>query len=293
MVQELKQSTAIVVHIGPFVDVTDGFTPEIAVTLSGADEAEVLKHAATTTTSISSLTWTAVTSCDGWYRLSLGTGETDTLGMLEVIVQDDSVCLPVHKEFMVLTANAWDSKYSTDVRDVNVIQWLGSAAAAPTVAGVPEVDITHLGGVTQSATDLKDFADAGYDPATNKVQGVVLCDTTTTNTDMAGTDSAALASVCTEGRLAELDAGSLPTDIAAIPTGDENADALLDRANGIETGLTLRQAQRLIAAAAAGKISGAETTTVVIRNAVADVKARITGTVDADGNRSAVTTDVT
>ena len=35
---------------------------------------------------------------------------------------------------------------------------------------------------------------------------------------MRGTDSAALASVATEARLAELDAANLPTDIAAIPT---------------------------------------------------------------------------
>ncbi len=47
-----------------------------------------------------------------------------------------------------------------------------------------EVDVTSLGGSAQSLTDLKDFADAGYDPGTNKVQGVVLVDTTTTNTDM-------------------------------------------------------------------------------------------------------------
>ena len=57
----------------------------------------------------------------------------------------------------------------------------------PTATGV---NVTQIGGDTQSATDLKDFADAGYDPATNKVQGVVLVDTTTTNTDMRGTDSA-------------------------------------------------------------------------------------------------------
>jgi len=49
---------------------------------------------------------------------------------------------------------------------------------------VPEVDPTHLGGDPQSLTDLKDFADAGYDPATNKVEGVKLADTTTINTDM-------------------------------------------------------------------------------------------------------------
>jgi hypothetical protein len=47
---------------------------------------------------------------------------------------------------------------------------------------VPAVDVTSLGGSAQSATDLKDFADAGYDPSTNKVQGVVLTDTVTTYT---------------------------------------------------------------------------------------------------------------
>jgi hypothetical protein len=74
---------------------------------------------------------------------------------------------------------------------------------------------------------------------------------------------------------------------------DSVADAHLDRAAAIETGLTPRQALRLISAAEGGKVSGAATTTVVIRNAVADSKPRITATVDANGNRSAVVTDVT
>jgi len=81
-----------------------------------------------------------------------------------------------------------------------------------------DVNVTQLGGVVQSLTDLKDFADAGYDPATNKVQGVVLVDTTTSNSDMRGTNSAALASVCTEARLAELDAANLPTNVDSILT---------------------------------------------------------------------------
>jgi len=45
-----------------------------------------------------------------------------------------------------------------------------------------QVDVTQLLGQGQSATDLKDFADDGYDPSTNKVQGVVLTDTVTTYT---------------------------------------------------------------------------------------------------------------
>jgi hypothetical protein len=69
------------------------------------------------------------------------------------------------------------------------------------------------------------------------------------------------------------------------------ADAHLDRANAIETGITPRSAHKLELSSLAGKLSGAATTTVTIRN-VGDTKNRITATVDADGNRSAVTTDV-
>jgi hypothetical protein len=47
---------------------------------------------------------------------------------------------------------------------------------------VNQANVTHLGGSTQSATDLKDFADDGYDPSTNKITGVVLTDTVTTYT---------------------------------------------------------------------------------------------------------------
>ena len=52
------------------------------------------------------------------------------------------------------------------------------------VSGTVDSNLISILGTPQSATDLKDFADDGYDPGTNKVQGVVLVDTTTTNTDM-------------------------------------------------------------------------------------------------------------
>ena len=41
----------------------------------------------------------------------------------------------------------------------NVTQWLGTAAATPTVAGVPEVDITHLAGTTAGVANLKNAFD--------------------------------------------------------------------------------------------------------------------------------------
>ena len=89
------------------------------------------------------------------------------------------------------------------------------------------------------------------------------------------------------------DASDIAALIDAVPNAAENAAGLLDLASGVETGLTPRQALRLITAASAGKLSGAATTTVTIRNAVADSKDRVVATVDADGNRSAITVDLT
>lgn len=82
-----------------------------------------------------------------------------------------------------------------------------------------------------------------------------------------------------------LDAASFDATV-----GQEFADALLDRANAIETGWTARMVLRILAAAVAGKLSGAATATNVIRSII-DAKDRITATVDADGNRSNVTLD--
>lgn len=73
---------------------------------------------------------------------------------------------------------------------------------------------------------------------------------------------------------------------------DAIAAAILDLAAGVETNRTVRQALRLILAALAAKLSGAGTNTVTIRD-TNDSKNRIVATVDASGNRSAVTLDAT
>lgn len=59
----------------------------------------------------------------------------------------------------------------------------------------------------------------------------------------------------------------------------------------IETGFSLQDALRLILSSTAGKVSGAETTTITFRN-VTDDKDRIIATVDANGNRTSITYDV-
>src|SRR3990167_8009424 len=85
------------------------------------------------------------------------------------------------------------------------------------------------------------------------------------------------------------------TDGVALTVAERNAvaDALLDRVDAIEVGLTFRQAVAIMAAALAGKLSGLPGLSPIFRNAVADSKNRISATVDADGNRLTITYDLT
>ena len=160
--QYLKADTVTEVLIGPVVAVGDGFTPVTSLTIAGADEAEIIKHGATTVTAITG-TLAAITSADGYYALDLVTGDVDTEGRLTILINDDSLCLPVRHDFMVVNANVFDSLFAaatTDYLQVDTTQWLGTACATPTVNGVPEVDLTHVAGVTTNVSTLATNVDA-------------------------------------------------------------------------------------------------------------------------------------
>lgn len=135
MTQILRQSTQVVVRVGPFLDVTDGITPETGITLSGADEAELLKAAGAATVSIAGNTWAAIAGADGWYDLTLSTTDTNTVGTLDVVVQDDSECRPVYARFQVIEEAAYDGLYtasagSSTLLPVNVEAINGDGDAA-------------------------------------------------------------------------------------------------------------------------------------------------------------------
>jgi hypothetical protein len=205
MARFLKQSTTITLRYGPFLDDTDFKTEETALSptmeLSKNGGAFAARNSATATAHDS----------NGWYSIEMNATDTNTLGPLTTKV-DAAGHLPVWEHFMVVPAEVYDALVAgtgvgmrSDVRG-----WLGTVPATPTVAGVPEVDLTHIAGDAQSGTDLKDFADAGYDPATNKVQGVVLVDTLTTYTGNTPQTGDAFA------RLGAPAGASVSADIAAI-----------------------------------------------------------------------------
>jgi hypothetical protein len=235
---------------------------------------------------------------------------------------------------------------------VDVLAWLGTAPATPTVAGVPKVDVTHFGGMAgaftfgipstnvqlwggttaqltpellplvgvggigaQGAVDLRaalGLASANLDTQLGDIPTVAEFEartlvaanyaTAANQTTIIGyldTEIAAiLAAVDTEIAAIKAKTDNLPASPAAtgdamtLTSGERDAvaAALLDLAAGIETNRTLRQAMRLILATAVGKLSGAATNTVAIRD-TNDTKDRVTATVDGDGNRSVVTLD--
>lgn len=121
--QLLRANTQVKVVIGPVVAVGDGFTPVTTLSVSTADEAEIMKHDAASVTDISGATFTAITSADGYYNLTLTTSHTDTEGLLTVLINDDSLCLPVKQTFMVLAEAAYDSMFvakDDGFMDVNI-----------------------------------------------------------------------------------------------------------------------------------------------------------------------------
>jgi len=190
--QYLKADTAVKVVIGPVVAVGDGYVPVTTLSLSTADEAEIMKHDAAAVTSISGNTFAAITSADGYYNLTITAAQLDTEGMLTVLINDDSLCLPVRHDFMVVSANVYDSLF---------------AAAATDYL---QVDTIQVGGATEDiATETKqDIIDTNVD--------AILVDTAEIGAAGAGLTALAQASVATEARLAELDAANIPADVDTL-----------------------------------------------------------------------------
>jgi hypothetical protein len=106
----LRQSTAIDIRMGPFVDVADGATPETGITLGAADQAEVLKENGAATVAMAG-TFAAITGADGWYDYTVAAGDVDTVGEVVFVVQDVSVCLPVYVRGFVVEEAVYDAMY--------------------------------------------------------------------------------------------------------------------------------------------------------------------------------------
>lgn len=215
------------------VDATDGITPE---TGEAAGQPQISKNGAAFANT--SATLTAIGN--GSYYVELTAGELDTLGMVTIRFKSANTA-----EFsltgQVVSFDPYDA-----TPPVDVTTWNGTAVVAPNTAGVPVIDLIRIVGglvptpttagvpdvnverwldtlVTLSATSTKpevdinsisddataannmeaDYDGTGFNKSNSEIGTVAV------NTDMRGTENAALASVL--GTLADAAADGDPT----------------------------------------------------------------------------------
>src|SRR3990167_8462250 len=142
----LRQSTAVTVKMGPFVDSVDGNTQETGLTISQADIRLSKNGGAYAQTNNAA---GATHDEKGNYGVPLDTTDTNTLGALRVHIHE-SGALAVWQDFMVVPANVWDSLYGSDNLQVDVTKWLDGTIPAVNVTGVPLVDAKYLLGTIYS-----------------------------------------------------------------------------------------------------------------------------------------------
>jgi len=202
MTQILKQSTAVDVLIGPFVDSTDGYTGEVglspAVKLSKNGQALAAKNDITT----------PVSDADGYYNCELDATDTNTVGTLVLSVVGSATSLPVRHEYQVVEEAVYDALYAASAAGP-----LQSTVAGRTLdvsaGGEAGIDWANVGSPT-TAVDL-----SGTD--------IQLVDTVTTytgNTVQTG-DS--------YGRLGAPAGASVSADVAAVKV--DTAAVLVDTAD--------------------------------------------------------------
>jgi hypothetical protein len=139
----LRQSTAVDLPVGPFVDSTDGNTPETALTITQPDirlkkngAAWAQKNAAQTLTHEE----------DGYYEVSLDTTDTNTLGPLRLSVHEAGA-LHVWHNYLVVTPAEYDRLLVSTARISGTLA-AGSTSASLTSPAFSGTDTSDYVGWT-------------------------------------------------------------------------------------------------------------------------------------------------
>ena len=147
--QLLKQSTTATVTVGPVLD-ADG----VAVTTAVLADFSISKNG-----SVAVLTGATVThSTNGYYTIALTTGNVDTLGRLDLIVNNTAMSMSNHR-YDVIIAQVYDSIVSgSDLLQVDVTQLNGSTQNADRILiGANSNRTVQVTGSNHVAADVHEF----------------------------------------------------------------------------------------------------------------------------------------
>jgi hypothetical protein len=148
----LRQSTAVDVPVGPFLDETDGKTAETALTITQPD-IRLKKNGGAWAQKSAAQTLTHEEA--GWYEVSLSTTDTDTVGHL-VLAVHESGALPVWREFTVLEEAIYDALFAASANAFS------GAAGSTTLTALAAGSVTAAV-IATGAIDADAIADNAID----------------------------------------------------------------------------------------------------------------------------------
>ena len=218
----LKQSTSAVVLVGPVLDASG-----VAVTTAVIGDFTLTKNGTSAAMSGNTISH----AHNGHYAITLTAANTDTIGRLTISVNNTAQAMPVFR-WDICQPTVYDALFTNATNTTG-----GLPAATGAISALAGAVSTYAGGDTAGTTTLltrlpsaislsggavtvgtnndktgysltqafpTNFAALGIN-SSGHVSRVTLVDTTTTNTDMRGTDNAALASAWTATRAGYLD----------------------------------------------------------------------------------------
>jgi len=255
----LKQSTAVSIGLGPFLNDADGKTALTALSIAQAD-IRLKKNAGSWAQK--SQANAAAHQENGWYEIALDTTDTGTLGILVVSVSK-SGALPVWREFMVVPANVYDSMVTGSSNlQVNTTQIEGSDATDQINAAC-DVALADYDAPTNAEMVARTLASASYATASALATTDGKVDAVKAKTDNLPSDPADQSLI-----IAATDAIAL-----AVATVDTNVDAILE-----DTGTTLPATLATIE----GKIDTVDGIADAIKAKTDNLNFGVTGKVDAN-----------
>lgn len=153
---ELPTNTAGWYLVGPFLDKTDGITPELSITVANS---AITLEANANAESAPTLILDAVAGNDGtntlvhvtddnagMYYLKLTASNNNRYGSGMLTIVDTATYVTVFHPVSWVSAAYWNWKYGTTKPQVNTVEWDSHAVHAHTVEGVPIVQLHENGG---------------------------------------------------------------------------------------------------------------------------------------------------
>lgn len=195
MTMWLKQSTLVTIRFGPFLDFTDGVTPETGLATAMDNATTGIRVSKNGGNMIDRNNGTAPVHDEiGYYDVDLSTTDTNTLGTLRIMFSGPTVNTPGWQDFMVVTANVWDTFFGADMLQADVTQVVGATTNVAALATNVDAILTDTGTtIPATIADIPTVAEFNartlvaasyFDPAADTVANVTTVATTTTNTDM-------------------------------------------------------------------------------------------------------------